>query len=138
MSDDTDTPDEFDSYSASISSIDTVITFLAILHILTGILAIPQAYSIFTSDIFQAPIIVTVVVIILGSLLSLAIPILFILGWAIWSLQSRAWKFAVIFNIILLVITISGQIVLIAIMNIILLLILNSADVRLTLKPPKS
>lgn len=135
MSDNADSLDDLESYSTEVDNIDRVITLIALFHIIVGMLAIPVVYIIFTSNLFQAPLIVTVMVIIQGSMLALSVPIAFVLGWAIWSLQPWAWKIAVIVNVVFLIFNIIGGIILIALLNIVLLFALYGPDVRLTLAP---
>jgi len=96
-------------------------------------MTIPLVYNIFMSNLFQAPVIVTLLVIIRGSVLALSVPILFVLGWAIWSLQRWVWKVAIIVNVVLLSFNIIGGVILIAILNIVLLFALYGPDVRLAL-----
>ncbi|MGY5872468.1 MAG: hypothetical protein RTV72_09500 [Candidatus Thorarchaeota archaeon] len=126
---------DLDSYSSSVSGIDRVIKLVALLHILTGILTIPPLNAMLSFNFFQAPVIVTILAFILVSILALSIPIFIILGWAILTLQTWVWRISVIFNVVCLIIYIIPGIVLVAIMNIILLLLLNGSDVRLALNP---
>ncbi|MHA1575799.1 MAG: hypothetical protein ACTSU3_00420, partial [Candidatus Thorarchaeota archaeon] len=135
MSGDTNSSDVLEAYSADVDNIDVVITAIASSHIITGILTIPLVYIIFTSDLFQAPVIITIIAIVMGAILAVSIPIWFILGWAIWSLQPWIWKIAVIVNVVFLLVNILGGIILIAMLNIILLFALYASDVRLTLTP---
>lgn len=133
MSNNTDNLDDLESYSDEVDSIDRVITLIALFHVVTGLLTIPVVYSIFMSDLFQAPVIVTLLVIIHGSVLAVTIPVVFVLGWAIWSLQSWAWKVAIIVNVVFLIFNVIGGVILIAILNIVLLFALYGSDVRLAL-----
>ena len=127
--------DELESYSPSVQNFNTVITLIAVFHIIAGILTIPLVYIIFTSSFFEAPAIVTFMVLVMGSILSLSVPILIALGWAIGSLQPWAWKVAVVVNVLCLFFNIIGGVVLIALLNIILLFALNGTDVKLALTP---
>ncbi len=136
MIDDTANSDELDSYSPSVQKIDTVITLIAVFHIIAGLLTIPLVYIIFSSSALQAPVIVTFMLIAMGTILALTVPISITLGWAIWSLQPWAWKIAVIVNVVCLFFNIVGGIVLIALFNIVLLFALNGTDVKLALTPP--
>ncbi len=127
--------EDLESYSPSVQNINTVITLIAVFHIIAGILTIPLVYIIFTSSFFEAPAIITFMVLVMGSILSLSVPILIALGWAIWSLQPWAWKVAVVVNALCLFFNIIGGVVLIALLNIILLFALNATDVKLALTP---
>ncbi len=135
MIDDTAESDDLESYSSSVQTIDTVITLIAILHIITGLLTIPLVYVIFSSNFFEAPVIVTFLVIVMGAILALTAPISIALGWAIWSLQPWAWKVAMIVNVSCLFLNIIGGVILIALLNIVLLFALNGTDVKLALTP---
>jgi hypothetical protein len=127
--------EDLESYSKSVDSMELIITLIAILHIITGLLVIPIVNTIFTSNIFQAPLIVTVLVILQGSILAVTMPLYIILGWAILRIQSWAWKFSVIVNSVCLVLNIFGGFVIIACMNIILIFLLFGSDVQLALSP---
>jgi len=133
VSNNRDNLEDLESYSAEVDNIDRVITLIALFHIVAGLLTIPLVYNIFMSNLFQAPVIVTLLVIIRGSVLALSVPILFVLGWAIWSLQRWVWKVAIIVNVVLLSFNIIGGVILIAILNIVLLFALYGPDVRLAL-----
>lgn len=132
---DRDNSDDLESYYAEVDNIDNTISLMALVHIITGLLTIPLIYNIITSDIFQAPVIITVIAIIQGSILVFSVPVWFVIGWAIWSLQPWVWKVAVIVNVVFLFFNIIGGIILIAIMNIVLLFALYGSDVRLALTP---
>ncbi|MHA1930108.1 MAG: hypothetical protein ACTSV2_16170 [Candidatus Thorarchaeota archaeon] len=136
MSDDMTNGDDLESYASSVQNINTVITLIAVIHIIAGILTIPLVYIIFSSSIFEAPLIVTFMLIFMGSILALTVPISITLGWAIWCLQPWAWKIAMVVNVTCLFLNIIGGIVLIALLNIVLLLALNGTDVKLALTPP--
>ena len=133
MSDDMPYSDDLESYAGSVQNTNTVITLIAVVQIITGILTIPLVYVIFSSNVFEAPVIITFMVIVMGSILFLAVPISFALGWAIWSLKPWAWKVAVVVNVLCLFFNIIGGIVLIALLNIVLLFALNGTDVKLAL-----
>ncbi len=135
IDDDKANSDDLESYSPSVQNINIVITLIAVFHIIAGILTIPLVYIIFTSSFFEAPVIVTLMVLVMGSILSLSVPILFALGWAIWSLQPWAWKVAVVVNVLCLFLNIIGGVVFIALLNIVLLFALNGTDVKLALTP---
>jgi len=136
VSDDIPNSDDLESYTSSVDNINIVITLIAATHIISGILTIPLVYIIFSSSLFEAPVIVTFMQIFMGSILALTVPISITLGWAIWSLQPWSWKFAMVVNIVCLFLNIIGGIVLIALLNIVLLLALNGTDVKLALIPP--
>jgi len=127
--------EDIESYSPSVQKIDTVITVLAVIHIFAGILAVPTAMILFTSNIYQVPLIVSIMILIDGSILIASIPLYLILGWAIWSLQPWAWKIAVIANIVFLLIYLIGGIILPALLCIVFLSALYSSDVRQALAP---
>jgi len=133
VSNNRDNLEDLESYTAEVDNIDRVITLIALFHIVAGLMTIPLVYNIFMSNLFQAPVIVTLLVIIRGSVLALSVPILFVLGWAIWSLQRWVWKVAIIVNVVLLSFNIIGGVILIAILNIVLLFALYGPDVRLAL-----
>jgi len=133
--DEMDLLEDIESYSPSVKNIDTVITVIAVLHVLSGIIAIPIAYVLLSTNIFQAPVIITILMLIDIALLITSVPLYFILGWAIWSLQPWAWKVAIITNVILLTIYVIGEMILPALLNIVFLFALFSSDVRLALAP---
>ena len=135
IDDDMANSDDLEAYSPSVQNIDTVITLIAVFHIVGGILTIPLVYIVFSSSFFEAPVIVTFMILAMGSILALTVPISIALGWAIWSLQPWAWKVAVVVNVLCLFFNIIGGVVLIALLNIILLFALNGTDVKLTLTP---
>ena len=135
IDDDSDSIQDIELYSPSVQKIDTVITVTAVLHIFSGILAVPIILSLFATNIFQAPFIVTYILLIEGSILITSIPLYFILGWAIWSLQPWAWKLAVISNIVLLLVYLLGGIILPALLCIVFLFALYSSEVRQALTP---
>ena len=135
IDDDMANSEDLESYSPSVQNINTVITLIAVFHIIAGILTIPLVYIIFTSSFFEAPVIVTFMILAMGSILALTVPISIALGWAIWSLQTWAWKVAVVVNVLCLFFNIIGGIVLIALLNIVLLFALNGTDVKLALTP---
>jgi hypothetical protein len=122
--------DDFESSSHHRKNVDSVISGIAITHVITGILTIPTVYSIFTSAIMQGPWWYSFLMMLEGSALSVTIPLYIILGVAIWLVREWAWKIAVITNVLCMILNIFGQIVLLAILNIILLLALNNTDVR--------
>ena len=127
--------DDLDSYATSVQNIDTVITLIAVLHVIAGILTIPIVYTVFSSSLYEASAIVAVTILVMGSILALTVPISITLGWAIWSLQSWAWKVAMVVNVVGLFFNIIGGIVLIALLNIVLLVALNATDVKIELTP---
>ena len=127
--------DDLDSYAASVQNIYTVIKLIAVLHVIAGILTIPIVYISFLSSLYEAPAIVAFMIIVIGSILALTVPISITLGWAIWTLQSWAWKVAMVVNVVGLFFNIIGGIVLIALLNIVLLVALNGTDVKLALTP---
>lgn len=130
-----DTIEDIESYSPSVQKIDTVITVLAVIHIFAGILAIPTVMILFTSSIYQVPLIITIMILIDGSVLIASIPLYLILGWAIWSLQPWAWKISVMTNIVFLLTYLIGGIILPALLCIVFLFALYSSDVRQALAP---
>jgi len=135
IDDEPDNLEDIESYSPSVQNINIVINVLAALHVFSGIIAIPIAYLIFTFNIFLAPLIITVVNLIIGAILITSIPLYFIIGWAIRSLQPWAWKVSVIANMIFLIINLIGAIVLTALLNIVFLFVLFSSDVKQALAP---
>jgi len=135
IDDDFDNLEDIDSYSPSVQNINLVISAIAALHVFLGIITILIAYLIFTFNIFLAPLIIIVVNLIIGAILIASIPLYFIIGWAIWSLQPWAWKVSVIANMIFLIINLIGAIVLTALLNIVFLFVLFSSDVKQALAP---
>ena len=102
---------------------------------ITGLCAIPIAYTIFTSNIYMAPVIVTFLLIVQGAVLIASLPLYLLLGWGIWWIKPWVWRVSVIVNSVLLIVNIVGGVVLIALLNIILLLGLYAPDVRTALLP---
>lgn len=135
MIDDIANSDDLESYSASVDNIDSMIKLIAVLQIIAGILTAPLVYIIFSSSFFEAPVIITFMIMVMGSILALTVPISFALAWGIWSLQPWAWKVAVVVNGICLFLNIIGGVVLIALLNIVLLFALNGTDIKLALTP---
>jgi len=128
-------PDDIDSYSSSAKYVDSVIKGIAIIHILASILTFPLVYAIFTSTIFQAPVSYISLLLVEGAVLVVTIPLYIVLGIAIWLVQRWAWKVAIIVHVICLIFNLFGAVILTAILNIVLLLALNSTDVKLALQP---
>ena len=135
MNEELPNPEDFDNYSYSVKDIDTVVSLIAIFHAITGVLTFPLAYFILSSGPLQAPVIVIFMLMLEGAVLVVTIPVYIIIGVAIWSLQTWAWKVAVIINVVCLFFNIMGGVVLTAILNILLLLALNNSNVRLALAP---
>ena len=129
-------PEDSDSYSSSARSVDSVINLLAILHGLIGLLFIPYVYIIFTETIFYITNFTLLVILtyLIGGLMLMTIPVFFIVGLAIWKVKSWAWKTSVIMNAVCLILTILGQVIFPAMLNIVLLLMLNNRDVRSALQ----
>lgn len=125
-------PKEIDSYSSSTSNVNSVINLLALLHFFTGLLFIPYIQIIFSQSIYPGPTFFTFFAYLVGGLLLMTLPIFFILGLAIWTRRLRAWKASVITNAICLILTLFSYIIFPAMLNIVLLLMLNSTDVRTT------
>jgi hypothetical protein len=127
--------EDIESFSPSIQNMDFTINAIAVLHVISGILAIPTIIILFSLGIFQAPVIVVMMLLFDGAMLITSVPLYFILGWAIWSIQPWAWKVSVITNIAFLVLNLLGALILPALLNIVYLFALNSIDVRLALAP---
>jgi len=135
IDDEFDNLEDIESYSPSVQNMNVVINVIAALHVFLGIIAIPVVYLIFTFNIFLAPIIIIIVNLFIGAILIISIPLYFIIGWAIWSLQPWAWKVSVIANAMFLIVNLIGVIILIALLNIVFLFALFSSDVKLALRP---
>ncbi|TFH06780.1 MAG: hypothetical protein E4H14_10030 [Candidatus Thorarchaeota archaeon] len=127
--------EDIESYSPSVQNINTVINVVAALHIFSGIIAIPIAYLLFSAFTFQVPLIIVITILIVEAVLITSIPLYFIISWAIWSLQSWAWKVAIIANVIFLILNLIGGIILPALLNIVFLFALFGSDVKLALIP---
>jgi hypothetical protein len=122
--------DEYESTSHHTNGKDSVISAIAIIHIITGIVTIPIAFEFLTSAHTTGPIWYGFLVTVESSILLVTIPLYIILGIAIWFVREWAWKIATITNVLCMIFNIFGQVVLLAILNIILLLALNNIDVR--------
>ncbi|MGY5881460.1 MAG: hypothetical protein RTV31_14505 [Candidatus Thorarchaeota archaeon] len=133
--DEIDAFEDIESYAPSITSIDTTITLIALLHIFAGIIPIPILMTLFSTDIYQVPLIITYTILIAGAVLVGSIPLYFILGWAIWSLQRWAWKIAVIANVVFLLVYLMISLVLPALLSIVFIFALYSSDVKAALAP---
>ena len=125
--------DDIDSHSNSSKNIDSVITLIAVFHVLTAILTLPMVYAIFASPMMQGPLFYIFLIWVEGVLLGATLPVYILLGIAIWRVQSWAWKVSMIVNAICLIFNIFGAAILPAILNIVLLLVLNNRDVRFAL-----
>ena len=130
MDDEIDAHDDIELYAPSIQTIDTIITVIAALHVFAGIIPIPILITLSSLNIFEAPLIITIMIFIEGAILLGSIPVYFILGWAIWSLQSWAWKTAVIANGVFLLTYIIGGLILPALLAIVFIFTLYASDVR--------
>jgi hypothetical protein len=127
-------PDNIDSYSSASRNVDPVISLLAMLQVFTGLLFLPYIQSIFSLTIYPGPIFFTFFAYFVGGLLLMTLPVFFILGLAIWGRRLWARKISVIANAICLILTLFGQIIFPAMLNIVSLLMLNSTDVRAALE----
>jgi hypothetical protein len=126
-------PENLDSYNYSSKNIDSVISLLAGFHVITGLLTIPQVYAALSTSLIEAPTAIVFMYLSIGIVLAATVPFYIVIGGAIWSLQSWAWRVAVVVNVICLFFNLFGGVILTAILNIVLLLILNNSDVRLAL-----
>jgi hypothetical protein len=125
--------DELDYYGPHVRKIDLAVNALALFHVIYGVLAIITISVLININIYENPIIVTLIILANTTALIIALPLFIILGWGIWSLQPWAWKVAVIANIVYLILTLLGSIVLLTILNIIFILILYSTDIEFAL-----
>ena len=127
--------EDLDSYSPSIQNIDTVINVIAAIHIFSGVISIPIVYIVFSQNIYLVPVSIIIMILITEAALIASIPLYFIIGWAIWSLQRWAWKVSIITNLILLILNLIGGVILTALINIVLLFALFGSDVKQALSP---
>jgi len=128
-------PKDNDSYSTSSKSVDTAINILALLHCITGLLFVPYIWTIFFEISYSGPSFFIYFAYFIGGLLLTSLPIYFILGLAIWNTRPWAWKTSVLVNAICFILTTFGQIIFPAMLNIVLLLMLNNTDVKTELRP---
>ncbi len=123
-------PESIDSYSNAIDNTDFTINILAILHIITGLLFIPYIWSIFSHGFYPGNVLFLFLTYFTFGLLVSTLTFFCIIGLAIWKVRSWAWKTSVIVNAICLFLSIMGQLIFPAMLNIILLLMLNNNEVK--------
>ena len=124
-----------DLYTNSTRNVIAVVNLLAILHFVTGLLFLPYIWLIFFETVYVGPDFFILFAYMIGGLLLTTLPVFFIIGLAILKIRPWAWKTSVIVNGVCVILTIFGQIIFPAMLNIIILLILNNTDVKTTLRP---
>ena len=128
--DETKLIEDLEIYGPRVQRMNLVVNVLSVSHMIYGILAIVTVVSILNINLYENPLIITVIILVNIAALIIALPIFSIIAWGIWSLQPWTWKYAGLTNLLYLIVTLLGSVVLPAMLNIIFILMLYSTDVR--------
>ncbi|RLI57155.1 MAG: hypothetical protein DRP09_03915 [Candidatus Thorarchaeota archaeon] len=114
------------SYSGPSGDRPRGITILAVLEFLGGLVQVIAGFTI----VSLGTVYPNGLSVVLGALTLLLGFVALVIGWGLWSLKSWAWMTALIINLINLIVNIVSFSILGAIINLIIIIYLQQADIK--------